>query len=195
MINNISELIAKKWVLKNMISENEYELYHYGLFVVLSDLWLFIFTLMMGVIFKIALSSVVFFVIFFVIRRFAGGFHAKTELHCQMISLSFLFLSVLTIKYLFFCISGKYLLVINLVCVIVLNLVSPADTPQKPLTISERKMFKRITGFIGMVFLVINGILSYFKVQFIGAPIVCAFVLETILVIFGRLFNKRLADS
>ena len=53
MINNISEFIAQKWVDKNIISEEDYELYHYGWFVVLSDLWLFIFTLIIGVIFDI----------------------------------------------------------------------------------------------------------------------------------------------
>lgn len=195
MINNISEFIAQKWVDKNIISKEDYELYHYGWFVVLSDLWLFAFTLILGVIFNIILSSVVFFVTFFLIRRFAGGYHAKTELHCQIISLSFLFLSVVAIKYLFFNIGNSYLFIIDLICVVVLPLISPAGTPQKPLSLNERKQFKKITGCISIVSFLVNCILLHFNVKFVAVAIICAFVLETILVIFGRLLNHRLVEN
>ncbi len=195
MINNISEFITKKWVDKNIISEEDYELYHYGWFVVLSDLWLFAFTLILGVIFKITLSSIVFFVTFFVIRRFAGGYHAKTELQCQLISLSFLFLSIVAIKYLFINMDNRYLLAVDLICVVVLPLASPADTPRKPLSLNERKLFKRITICLGIVALAVNCILLYFNVKFVAAAIICAYVLETVLVIFGRLLNHRLTED
>lgn len=194
MINSISKFIAQKWVNKNIIPEEDYELYHYGLFVVLSDLWLFAFTLILGVIFNIALSSIVFFVTFFLIRRFAGGYHAKTELHCQMISLSFLFFSIVAIKYLFINIDDSYLFIIDFMCVVVLPLVSPADTPQKPLSLNERKQFKKMTSCIGIVSFVVNCILLYFNVKFVAGAMICAFVLETILVIFGRLLNHRLTE-
>ncbi len=195
MINNISEFITQNWVNKNIISKEDYELYHYGWFVVLSDLWLFAFTLIFGVIFNITLSSIVFFVTFFLIRRFAGGFHAKTELHCQLISLSFLFFCIVAIKYLFINIDNSYLFIIDLICVIVLPLVSPADSPQKPLTLNERKQFKRIVTYIGVILFATNCILLYFKIKFVAVAIICAFVLETILVIFGRLLNHRLAEN
>ena len=195
MINNISEFITQNWVDKNIISKEDYELYHYGWFVVLSDLWLFLFTLIFGIIFNIMLSSIVFFVTFFFIRRFAGGFHAKTELHCQLISLSFLFISIVAIKYLFINIDNRYLFIIDLICVIVLPLVSPADSPQKPLTLNERKQFKRIVTCIGVILFAVNCILLYFKIKFVAAAIICAFVLETILVIFGRLLNHGLAED
>lgn len=195
MINNISEFIAQKWVDKNIISEEDYELYHYGWFVVLSDLWLFIFTLIIGVIFDITLSSIVFFVVFFLIRRFAGGFHAKTELHCQIISLSFLFFSIAAIKYIFINIDNVYLFIIHLICVIVLPLVSPADTPQKPLSLNEKNQFKRIIGCIGVALFIVNCVLLYFNIKFLSTAIICAFVLETILVIFGRLLNCKLAEN
>lgn len=195
MINNISEFITQNWVNKNIISKEDYELYHYGWFVVLSDLWLFAFTLIFGVIFNITLSSIVFFVTFFLIRRFAGGFHAKTELHCQLISLSFLFFCIVAIKYLFINIDNSYLFIIDLICVIVLPLVSPADSPQKPLTLNERKQFKRIVTYIGVILFAANCILLYFKIKFVAVAIICALVLETILVIFGRLLNHRLAEN
>lgn len=194
MINSISEFIAKRWVYKSVISEEDYELYHYGWFVILSDLWLFFVTLTIGIFFNITIPSIVFFVTFFVIRRFAGGFHAKTELHCQIISLSFLFLSLVGIKYMLFEIESIYLIIINMICVIILPIISPADTPQKVLSSKEKKKFKIITMFISFGFTTINILTLYCKLNFVSAAIVCAFVLETILVVFGRLLNFRMND-
>lgn len=194
MINRLSERITNRWVSKRLISEEDYELYHYGWFIVLSDLWMLLFTSILGIIFKAFWSSLVFFVTFFIVRRFAGGFHAKTELHCQIISLSFLSISIISIKYLFLNINSIYLFLINLVCIIVLPFISPADTPQKVLSPEERKKFKIITGCISFAFMIINCIMLYYRVQFVSAAIVCAFALETILVAFGRMFNFKLSD-
>lgn len=195
MINNISEFITKRWVAKSIIPEEDYELYHYGWFVVLTDLCLFAFTLILGIIFDIVLSSIIFFVTFFFIRRFAGGYHVKTELHCLIISFSVLLLSMIAIKFFFVNVAGKYLLIINLICVIALAFFSPADTPQKPLSLAERKKFKILISIIGIIFLIIDCILIHFEINNIAIPIICAFVLETILVILGRLLNHRLAES
>lgn len=195
MINKLSESITKNWMEKDVIESEDYELYHYGLFIVLSEVLFLLFTLLVGAIFNITLPSIVFFVTFSIIRRFAGGFHAKTELHCQIISLSFLFFSVVTIKY-----SSKHINDFNiicgvLICMILLILFSPSDTPQKPLSISERKMFKKITFFVSIIFFVIIFALLEYNIKVYAIAIVCAFLLETVLVILGRMFNNRLVEK
>lgn len=195
MINKLSESITKNWMEKDVIESEDYELYHYGLFIVLSEVLFLLFTLLVGAIFNITLPSIVFFVTFSIIRRFAGGFHAKTELHCQIISLSFLFFSVVTIKY-----SSKHINDFNvicgvLICMILLILFSPSDTPQKPLSISERKMFKKITFFVSIIFFVIIFALLKYNIKEYAIAIVCAFLLETVLVILGRMFNNRLVEK
>lgn len=194
-MNYISSRIAKNWVEKSIIPEEDYELYHYGLFVLFSDIFLFSFSFILGMIFHIVLSSVVFFIAFFVIRRFAGGFHAKTELHCQIFSLSFLFLSIAAIKYTMLNVNYQILVIINLICTILLPLTSPADTPQKQLSNMEKKKFKKIIAVICIVLLLINGALLYFKIDIVSIPIVIALALETFLVILGRIFNRRLVEN
>lgn len=195
MIGRISELITNKLIANDIISEGDFELYHYGLFIMMSDALLFIFTLILGIAFGIVLSSFVFFAIFFIIRRFAGGFHAKTELQCQIISLLCMVISLISIKYFFNIVDEKCLLIIQLICTLVLPIISPADTPQKPLSKSEKKKFKKIITFIDYGIFMINFIFIYYKVKIITSPIICAFVLETILVVLGKLFNQHLAEN
>lgn len=196
MIGHISEALAKKWVSKEIISKEDFELYRYGLFVVLSSLELLIFTLILGIFFKIIIPSLVFFIVFFIIRRFAGGLHAKTELHCQIITLLLLFSSIAVMKYFLSNsnIDYKYFLILYFVSALLLSLFSPADTPQKPLDFKEKIKFKKIIGCLSLAYLIINFILMHFKINYMYVPIVCAFVLETFLVILGRFFNHRLKD-
>lgn len=190
MISNLSEKIAKKLVAQNAIDNNDLELYHYGLFVILSELWLCLYTIAVGSVFRVTKMSLIFFIAFFLIRRYAGGLHAKTELQCQIISLSSLLLSILLAKYILMNTDGKYILVINLICFIITALLSPVDTFEKELSQSERKRFKSITFCIGSALLLLNYILFNFNIQFAYVGITTAYLLESVLLIFGKIFNK-----
>lgn len=190
MINNLSKKITKELVKRNILSQDDFELYHYGFFIALSDLWLLTFTIIVGILLKAIVLSLVFFFSFFLIRRFAGGFHAKTEWQCQIYSLSSLLLSLICAKYLLINLSGKHLLMLCLAGVIITTLLSPVDTYEKELSQNERKKFKSITFCIGGALLLLNYILFNFKIQIACTGITTAYLLESILLIFGKLFNK-----
>ena len=79
MINNLSTRITNKLLAKGNIAEDERELYIYGLFMLLSHLMYLVLTIVFGLIFKCFLESVIFYIAFQFIRRYAGGYHAETE--------------------------------------------------------------------------------------------------------------------
>ena len=68
--------------------------------------------------------------------------------------------------------------------------LSPVDTYEKELSQSERKKFKSITFCIGGALLLLNYILFNFKIQIACTGITTAYLLESILLIFGKIFNK-----
>ena len=88
MISKLSKRIAQYLADKNKIDGDEIDLYHYGLFVMISEFFLMFCSLVIGIIFKIPLQGVIFYLVFFITHRYAGGFHAKTEFHCQAVTLS-----------------------------------------------------------------------------------------------------------
>ena len=61
MINNLSKKITKELVKRNILSQDDFELYHYGFFIALSDLWLLTFTIIVGILLKAIVLSLVFF--------------------------------------------------------------------------------------------------------------------------------------
>ncbi|MDE6123978.1 MAG: accessory gene regulator B family protein, partial [Eubacterium sp.] len=194
-IGTLSAQLAKILVNKKHIDQEDFELYHYGLFIVLSELFLFSFCILAGLLLKITSQSIVFFAAFLFIRRYAGGLHVKTESQCLALTLTALLISIILIKVTLIYDNPLSAVAIQLICSILLPIISPADTPQKKLSDKERKVFKRITVAILITFAVINALLFYFRISRYAIPVVYAVLLETVLVIFGRIFNGRLAES
>lgn len=194
MINKISEKLTYKLIENCVIKNGEYELYHYGLFLLISEIWLLCYCLLIGAILKILLPSILFYFVFFCVHRFSGGFHAKSELHCQIITLSFFLISIVLIK-LSTQLNSIILINIYVCCSIIQIILSPADTPQKPLSNKEKILFKKITslilivGFIAIVTLYIKNIYLY------ANAIIVAVVLQTLSIVCGRLFNKKLLTN
>ncbi|MDE6385378.1 MAG: accessory gene regulator B family protein [Eubacterium sp.] len=195
MIGTFSEQLAKVLVNKKHIDKEDFELYHYGLFIVLSELFLFSFCVFAGLLLKITSQSIVFFTAFLFVRRYAGGLHVKTEPKCLALTLTSLLISIVLIKVSLIYTNPLFAIAIQLICSILLPIISPADTPQKKLSDKERKVFKRITIAILIVFAAANALLLYFRLSRYAIPVVYAVLLETILVVLGKMFNGRLAEA
>lgn len=193
MINSLSLKITNKLISKNIIDEENRDLYHYGFFIVISELLLLVFCVAVGALLGIALESIVFYVAFFVFHRFAGGFHANTELKCQTVTAFSFVAALLGIKFIV-PIDGKYIIFAYIAVCAVLIAVSPADTPQKRLTKDEKKKFKAYTAAVSVLFALITVALYCFNAS--GSFTVSVFIaaaLELISVILGRLFNDKSA--
>lgn len=73
MINNLSTYIVDKLVSKGTVTEDERELYVYGLFMIFSHLMYLVLAIFFGLIFKCFIESVIFYIAFQFLRRYAGG--------------------------------------------------------------------------------------------------------------------------
>ena len=193
MVNKLSIYVTNILVDKGKIIKEDYELYHYGLFILISEILLFMYCLLVGAVFKNILPSILFYMFFSLVHRFSGGFHAKTELHCLIITLSFFLISIILIKLStqLNCIT----LIAFYVCSIILIILSPADTPQKPLSNKEKILFKKMTSLIIVVGFIVIVALFVKNIYLYANAIVIAVFLQTLSIICGRLFNKRLLTN
>lgn len=194
MICRLSTKITDKLLTRNVIDVSEYDLYLYGLFVVLSNLFLVSFCLLFGVLFNMIIPSTVFFVTFLLFHKFAGGFHATTENHCQIITLSSSLCCLIGIKLAIIHCSMNISTFILMFCVLlVLILFSPADTPQKPLAKDEKKRFKNKVIALAITTFILLLILFFFfdSITFIFFPILFGVLLETVSVIAGKMLNGK----
>lgn len=192
MINELSTFSANQLVKKDIIIEEEKELYLYGIFIILSFLFYTIFTLVCGLVLNCIGSSIIFYFVFQFIRKFAGGYHASTETRCEVMSMISIFVAVAMIR-----LSKAYdykaaILTITAFSVACIFLMCPIDTSEKPLTEKETKYYRKVSRAVLLIISSLIIISVFFNINYILYPACLSLVLESILLIAGKIKRTHL---
>lgn len=187
MISKLSLLLAKRLCSDGKILEDEIDLYSYGLFVLISQLFMLFVTAVLGLVFSCVLESVLFYAAFQSIRKFAGGYHASTEARCEIMSSLSILICVILIR-----LSRAYdyqaaLLIITAIAAACIFIMCPLDTPEKPLTEEEFRQFRRISRIILLIITVVIIFSVVFKISLLLYPACLSLILESILLIAGKI--------
>ena len=187
MINNLSVRLTKILLDKGSITEDERDLYIYGFFMLLSQLMYFILACIFGLLFQCFLDSIIFYIAFQFIRRYAGGYHAATETRCEILS-SFSIIGSIGIIGLLDVYDFKVVLLsITLFSAGCIFILCPLDAPEKPLTKKELKYFRKISRIILFLIFFVAIISYFFKVNTLFTPCCMSLILESILLITGKI--------
>lgn len=190
MISKLASKVVKRLIDNSAIADTEQELYVYGFFILISQILYFTLTMIFGVLLDIVLESVIFYVAFQFIRRYAGGIHASSELKCEIATTTSIFLCLLCTK---LCETNniqKPILVLTSIATVFIFVFCPLDTPEKPLTKEECKYFRKISWVILLLIMLTICIGWYFKLEFLIYPCCMGLILESILLVLGKI--KRL---
>lgn len=138
-----------RYIFNNDSNEEKIELYGFAIYIVNSSLLHIGTLLVIGWLFGMVVESVIFYVSFIAIRKFAGGYHAMTPLRCYLFSTITIFISLLLLQQLSnFSKAITYVFIfielISIICIIVL---SPLDSGNKPISNKkEKKVYKIISS-------------------------------------------------
>lgn len=163
-----------------------------------SHLMFFIIACIFGSILGCIFESVIFYIAFQFLRRYSGGYHAKTETRCEILSTLSILCCIVLIK-----LSKMYdiriaLLSISLVFTVLIFVFCPLDTPEKPLSDKEYKYFRKISWIILSLIIVAIIISFIFKFNIIFAPCCVSVILEGVLIGTGQIkkaYSKKRANS
>lgn len=192
MINNLAEQLVKKLISSSIINEEDRELYAYGLFILLSQLMFFIITAVFGLILGCIIESLVFYIAFQFIRKYAGGYHASTETRCEIMSTFSILACIVVIRLEKHFDFQTVLLIAAAISAVCIFCFCPLDTPEKPLSKKEFKYFRKISWII--LFVITSAIIiSYvFKFEFMSVPCCMSLILEAVLISAGKI-NKAIS--
>ena len=192
MINKLSTFFTEKLLSNGTIRDKE--LYIYGLFMLLSQLMFFIIACIFGFVLNCIIESIIFYIAFQFIRKYAGGYHAATETRCEILSTLSILACIVVIR-----LSKTYdfqtvLLIISAVSSVCIFVFCPLDTPEKPLSKKEFKYFRKVSWVILLV-ISINIIVSYFfKFQMVLVPCCLSLILESVLLVAGKIKKIKISD-
>lgn len=193
MISKLSTNLTERLLSNGAISEEDKDLYIYGLFMLISHLIFFIIACIFGLILGCIIESIIFYIAFQFIRRYAGGYHASTETRCEIFSTLSILACIVVIR-----LSKTYdfqtvLLLITILSAVCIFVSCPLDTPEKPLSDKEFKYFRKVSWIILFVIIVAIIVSYVFKFQMVTVPCCLSLILESILLAAGKI--KRVSQK
>ena len=161
MINKLSSLISSKFVEHNIISKSVKDVYRYGIEITISSIIGFVISCLIGLLFCMLMQTMLFYVLFILLRSMTGGYHAKTYLKCNFI------LSIITLFIVTFSkaayemqISFGILTLLFLPSIAIFIWIAPVENVNKPIKAEKRVYWKSIS-IVTSVLLYLLSLLLY----------------------------------
>lgn len=193
MISSLASYLAS--VAVKYTEENQYqEVFKYVFFIILNYILFFGYSLILGSLLGIPFQSIVFFASIVILRRYAGGYHADTETRCLIISTAYFSFGILLIKLMSEGIINInfYYVATAIICAIIIIILCPCDSPEKPLEGSQRKTIKIKSIVLVVVFLALILFLWFINKKLWAFVFAVCFFIEAGLIIAGTIkFRKR----
>ena len=184
MIVHIIERTVQWLIVTNNVSEEDREIYAYGLHQGISMIFNIITTLVIGWLCNYFWQCFVFMLFFMPLRSFAGGYHAKTEFRCYLFSIALVISALWGIKY----ISGSIYICFGLLIFAagIICLLAPVEDSNKPLDKLEIKVYRKYIKIILSTECLVAALLSVLGYYDFLACIVIAVSASCVLVTAGK---------
>ncbi len=187
MFASIAEKITAQLEVNNAIKSEDRAIYLYGIQQGLSILLNLVTTFLIGVVTCMFWESIIFSAAYMLLRRYAGGFHAKTPVRCYIYSATMVIAVLLAIKllplmkmvYLFLFVVGSFAIV----------LFAPVEDKHKPLDKAERHVYRIKTLLIIATETLIVLISMCLEIKMVYSAVTFAIFSIAILVVTGAMKN------
>lgn len=187
-MNTLSNYLTEKFIQRSIINPDNHEIYRTGVELILADIINFLLILTVGFISRTFIYSGIYLLIFWTVRRFSGGFHAKTYTVCRIVTVG---------TYVAVIFVGRVLnilipiaVICNIVTIITMCLFAPVKHPNKELTKREKQANKLFALLTTLFFAIISIVLVYVGRKE-GMIISLTLFAITILMYVGMLTNAK----
>lgn len=154
-MSELSKKITDFFVRKNVIQEDEYAVYRYGVEILFENISVCLFLMICGMVLHKVCYTVLFLGVFVGVRRYSGGYHANTRTKCHLITLTAwgLYIFSLIMYKQFYFIGRNAGIVLSMLVWLALFFLAPVENVKKPLLESVKCRNRRITRVLASCFL------------------------------------------
>lgn len=144
-------------------------------------------TLIMGLFFGIFNQSIIFFIIFCFLRRYAGGYHADSQTKCYIISFAVVIFSFLCIKYVE-C-NTIICFLTQVICLLIILILSPVENKNRQLEEYERIKYRNRARLNAITIFGLSCYVYWTENAILILPIITAYLLVAISLVSGYIKN------
>lgn len=195
-MEKFSSKLIEFFVSNDLIKNEDKEIYKYAVNIILSSLIHIATVMIIGLCFNLFIESLVFYFSFIAIRKFAGGYHAKTPVRCYLFSFASNIIILCLVKWLS-SINTLFIfifIIFELLCVVLILLISPLDTENNPLTGQEKKMYRMLTSIITILIFIISSLCFFKGYRNIVSSMICGVVMSALVLLMRKIqiINMRI---
>ena len=191
MIAKFAKKINEILIQKGIVQKEDAELYQYGIengIVVAGNL---LASGIFGIVTGRPGLVLVFLLFYASLRSYSGGSHCKSRIGCFLISMAILSIPVYTHEFVMNNVPATVILMIGIAAVVVILILSPMESINKPLDDEEKKYYARVTHCIValqvcvLIILFCLGVKDYFYAGYSSIVLVAVFM------VMGKVIMKR----
>ena len=187
-MEKFSSKLIEFFVSNDLIKNEDKEIYKYAVNIILSSLIHIATVMIIGLCFNLFIESLVFYFSFIAIRKFAGGYHAKTPVRCYLFSFASNIIILCLVKWLS-SINTLFIfifIIFELLCVVLIILMSPLDTENNPLNSYEKKWYKTLAVLISVCIFIISLFCVLTELRNIGYSLICGVIMSTLVLLMRK---------
>ena len=154
MMDSVSEKCIEFFVANDIIKNEDKELYQYALSITISAVIHILTVIVLGITFSLVVESIIFYTCFIAIRKFAGGYHAKTAGRCYFFSVLLSVILLIILKLLICNMSNVINIItitVSLISTVCIWIMAPLDTENNPLSDKEKIVYGRVSRIISLL--------------------------------------------
>lgn len=191
VIAEFSRKVSEKLVHKGIVQQEDAALYQYGIESGLTVAGNLLASVIFGIITGRLGVVLVFLLFYSTLRSFSGGVHCKSKAGCFCLSLAILLIPVYTCEWVLEMVYSPVLIMIGIVAVVVILVLSPVESINKPLDDEERKFYRRVSHCIAALQVcVLMFLFCMDKLEFFYAGY-SSLILVAIFMVIGKMMTKR----
>lgn len=187
MLYKTAKKIADRLLLRQVISEETFDICVYGLELLLSSLFSVSIIFIVGCAINRFFETISFLVVFILLRSFSGGYHANTYAKCSVIT--FIVYGFVMLFSAFMHVNLFLYVLLLFIGAIVLYLKAPIENPNKEITEQDKKKYKIISILLFLVFCAIGTVLDYFAFS-VGSTLWATLLVDILLIFFKTNYER-----
>lgn len=190
MIQRLSENIVSWQIKRNILTSEQRALYQYAYEVMINQIVNILIALLIAVIMRAPMQVLIFLASYIPLRSYCGGYHARTNAGCTVVS-AFLIYAVCLLEKI---ITGDFALIFLPVCLAIsgglIFGLAPVPDKNKPLDEEETIRYRIKSRRIWLIEAAIGMLLWYIRVK-AGIVVAISHILLSLMLIYGMLKNHR----
>lgn len=180
MLQRFSEQFTAFLLTKGIIQDEYHEIYSYGFVALFSTLINIIIMLTIGIAVGIFFETVLFMLMFGILRVYCGGYHAKTHVSCIFIFIAIYGFSMAVAEFLPENFRGAFSILTGIICFVIIFFLAPIEHENKPLIGDEYSKYRLMSRVIAGMQLIAISLITIFFSHALKAAVLISLAMLTV---------------